>query len=381
MFALAAAQAAEKPLRGVCYGPFRNGQSPETGVYPTRAQLREDLLFAQRAASAVRMYGNERTLKGIPVICADLGLACYPAAYLGGNDASDAEQVQRLIAIAARRDATTKGLIVGNESQLFGLVSQDKLVAYLRQVRAATDIPVSTAEPWHVWKDRPALVAEVDYILVHCHPFWETPPVPVDQAARFVADRVEEIRALYPGLPVVVGETGWPSSGPANGGAVPGEANQEAFWLAFDSLAHSNSISYFAFELFDEAWKGEGGVGAHWGLCSTARPAAPKDALEALIRRRTIPAENAVLSAGKALSFWWWAPPPVALSELRVQRYDAAAGRFKAHTSRLVTVTTQGFWKAPASAFPAGTYRWSVRNSIGGAWQPRSPWRTFTRED
>ena len=36
-------------VRGLCYSPFRDGQSPVTGVYPTRQEIVEDLVAETRA--------------------------------------------------------------------------------------------------------------------------------------------------------------------------------------------------------------------------------------------------------------------------------------------------------------------------------------------
>jgi glucan 1,3-beta-glucosidase len=69
------------------------------------------------------------------------------------------------------------------------------------------------------------------------------------------------------GKPIVVGETGWPSAGPANGPAVPGLENQAKFTRDVFRYARSRAVSVFVFEMFDEPWKTEaGGVGPHWGL-------------------------------------------------------------------------------------------------------------------
>jgi exo-beta-1,3-glucanase (GH17 family) len=64
-----------------------------------------------------------------------------------------------------------------------------------------------------------------------------------------------------------VGETGWPSAGPANGAAVPGGDNQAHYLRSLSRYATSNGVSVFLFEMFDEPWKSAfESVGPHWGL-------------------------------------------------------------------------------------------------------------------
>ena len=72
-------------------------------------------------------------------------------------------------------------------------------------------MPVSTAEPWHVWLQNPELAEHVDYIAVHLLPYWEG--IPVEQAVGYVEKRYDELKAKFPDKPIVIGEVGWPSNG------------------------------------------------------------------------------------------------------------------------------------------------------------------------
>lgn len=71
----------------------------------------------------------------------------------------------------------------------------------------------------------------------------------------------------FPGKPIVIGETGWPSAGRRQGWAVPSPANQARYFHGFVTWATRHHVPYFYFEAFDEGWKTrEHGVGTHWGL-------------------------------------------------------------------------------------------------------------------
>ncbi|MBA4388242.1 MAG: hypothetical protein C0404_09690 [Verrucomicrobia bacterium] len=258
-----AAEPIYKPLKGGCYGPFREGQDPTLGIYPSEAQVKDDIARLKNIVPKIRTYGTENILYRIPEFCKDAGLYCYPGAWVD-EVAGDAAQLTNLVGIGILNYATTKALVVGNEYLYRHGANEAKLIGWLREVKAATGgKPVAASEQWHIWRDHPNLVPEVDVILIHVHPYWESQDI--TNAANFVLSKYNYIKGLYPAKTVIISETGWPSQGPAYGAAVPGEANHKKFVKDFVSLAASNNIDYLFFEIFDEPWKGEGGVGAWWG--------------------------------------------------------------------------------------------------------------------
>jgi exo-beta-1,3-glucanase (GH17 family) len=66
-----------------------------------------------------------------------------------------------------RGSDTIDGVIVGNQAVLRGDLSVEQLTGYICRVRQQVMVPVSTAEPWHVWIQHPELVEAVDHITVH----------------------------------------------------------------------------------------------------------------------------------------------------------------------------------------------------------------------
>ncbi|MFM7972307.1 MAG: 50S ribosomal protein L7/L12, partial [Betaproteobacteria bacterium] len=172
-------------------------------------------------------------------------------------------------------------VIAGNETQLHRLLSPQALAAALSRLRATLNIPVSTAEPWHVWLDRPDLVAQVDFIAVHLLPYWEG--VPAEVAVHEVWRRYDELRLRYPDKPVVIAEVGWPSTGAPVEKWVQGHRNQSSaspleqarFLREFVASARMRDPQpdYFVIEAIDQPWKvqTEGPVGAHWGVFDARR--------------------------------------------------------------------------------------------------------------
>ncbi len=268
----------ESKYVGVCYGPFRDNEAP--GYYPTLEERREDINFISKLASSIRTYGMAGTLSEIPKLCQEAVIDCYPGAWISKQKEYNEREIQSLIQVANQNLSCVKGLIVGNEVLLREDISENELIEYIRRVKDNTTIPVSTAEIWGTWLEHPQLAENVDFIIVHIHPYWEGYPygeghpyqkrIPVNEAAEHVVEKWMEVKAKYANKTVIVGETGWPTQGDKIGEAVPSEENQRIFLSDFLQLAEENNIPYFYFDVFDEKCKKcseeAKEVEAHWGL-------------------------------------------------------------------------------------------------------------------
>lgn len=255
-----------KPIYGFGHGPFRQGQSPETGVFPTELQVREDLDIIKEFARANRTYGNDNVLFDIPEICNEKDIDCYVGSWTSDDATWNQGVVDRLIQVSDANYSTTKALIVGNEYLLWRSFSaENTLIPLINQVKNNTDVPVTTAETYNVWLQHPNLVDAVDFIGAHIHPYWEG--VHIDDAAQHAIDKYNLLKQAYPDKETIIFEVGWPSAGNTVGQAVPSEENQKKFIKDFVYLAKSNDIKYFLFEGFDEPWKQKyAEVEGHWGL-------------------------------------------------------------------------------------------------------------------
>jgi exo-beta-1,3-glucanase (GH17 family) len=273
--AQASASQVRKPLDYLCYSPYRDGQAPGAAE-PTEAQIRADLALIAPLAKGIRTYSVGGILSRIPDLAREAGLEVYPGAWVGTDDAANLREVDALIALAKSGNPAIKGLIVGNEVLLRGDVTAARLFAYLQRVRdAKTGIPVTTAD---IYQDLNEHAAElnplVDFALCHAHPYWED--LDAGNAAARVLQAWTGVKAKYPGKPVLVGETGFPTAGQSRGAAVPGEAGQTRFLGDLLAIAAREGMQVMWFEAFDEAWKGnEGPVGAHWGLWNPDRSEKP----------------------------------------------------------------------------------------------------------
>ena len=287
---------------GICYGPYRDNEDPDFGIPPTCEEIEEDLTLLGNLTQCIRTYGIRGNLSKIPLLCQEVGIDCYPGAWISEDETDNALELQCLIRVANQNLSCIKGLIVGNEVLLRGDVSEDDLIKYVKSVKDNTTIPVSTAEMWDIWLSHPQLAENVDFIIVHIHPYWaggyyygspqQPGGIPANDAAEHVVEKWKEVKARYPDKTIIIGETGWPTKGECNGDAIPSELNQSIFLSEFLELAENNSIQYFYFETFDEKWKGKHRESeANWGLYYSngslkplLPPLIPIDAREGLSR-------------------------------------------------------------------------------------------------
>jgi exo-beta-1,3-glucanase (GH17 family)/cellulose synthase/poly-beta-1,6-N-acetylglucosamine synthase-like glycosyltransferase len=259
-------------IAGLAFSPFQRGQSPEAGDQPTDAELRADLTLVAGLTDQIRTYGIDGTLGDIPALARDLPLRITLGAWLGRDARADAAELQRLIAIAqANRNVT--GVLVGNETLLRKDLTVPQLLAAIARVRQAVGVPVSTAEPWHIWLAHPELAAAVDVITIHLLPYWEG--LPADAALGFILAKLDQVQAAYPGKRIVIGEVGWPSDGTTIGAARASRIAQAQLMRGFLKAAQARGLDYFVMEAFDQPWKTsfEGRAAGYWGLYDLDRHA------------------------------------------------------------------------------------------------------------
>jgi exo-beta-1,3-glucanase (GH17 family)/cellulose synthase/poly-beta-1,6-N-acetylglucosamine synthase-like glycosyltransferase len=257
-------------ITGVAFSPFRRAQSAETDKWPAEAEIRNDLMRIAELTGHIRTYTVQSGFGGIPQLAADLPLQITLGAWLSRNASANQQELARLIATAVVSHNVDR-VIVGNETLLRGDLTVAQLIADIQQVRQNQHLPVSTAEPWHVWLAHPDLAQAVDFITVHLLPYWEG--IPADEALDFTLDKLDQVQRAFPGKHVVIGEVGWPSNGIQVGGAVASRVNQAQFLRSFLNVAETRRLDYFVMEAFDQPWKTsfEGRAAGYWGMMDLDR--------------------------------------------------------------------------------------------------------------
>jgi exo-beta-1,3-glucanase (GH17 family) len=286
-------------VMAVAYSGYRDGQSPDRGngaAGPSREQILQDLqILVEHGFSLIRMYdagGNTATTleiirqEGLPIkILLGMWLQAevsnhegcpwlnepIPAAELAANTLANEAEVARGIALAKQYPDIIAAVNVGNEALVSWndhMVPVAKIIAYVEQVKAAIEQPVSVADNYVWWtEDGAALAAAVDFLGVHTYPAWEDKTI--DEALDYTIENLQGVRAALPDKPIAILEAGWATTA----SEFPDRANEESQVRYFRELhdwATDNNMTVFFFEAFDEPWKGNPndplGAEKHWGL-------------------------------------------------------------------------------------------------------------------
>ncbi len=266
VWALVNQSVSERAWGGVINGLSYSGyQAGNESTRLSDAEIDKDLSVLAGQSFTLRTYGVSDGLDRIPALAQKYNLEINLGAWMSPDDAKNREELAQAIN-TAQANPNVKRLIVGNESLLREDVTIDQLLGYIETAKRQVEIPVSTAEPWHVWLKYPQLVDSVDFITVHILPYWEG--VPIDGAMGYIMYRYRQLATAYPHKHIFIGEVGWPSEGQWDRGAEPSLVNQARFTRDFLALASAERLDYSIVEAFDEPWKRaiEGTVGAHWGL-------------------------------------------------------------------------------------------------------------------
>jgi len=157
---------------GVAFSDFHRGETPEANRFPTEQEIRGDLERVSNITSRIRTYTVQAGMPDVAKLAADYPLRVTLGSWLDRKIAADDTEVARLIDTANANQDVDR-VLVGNEVLLRGDLTTEQLIAYINQVKGRVHVPVSTAEPWHVWIKHPELAASVDYITIHLLPYWE----------------------------------------------------------------------------------------------------------------------------------------------------------------------------------------------------------------
>lgn len=284
----------------ICYSGYRDGQSPQTGSYPSYEQVREDLKILAGNWSYLRLYDCSRHAEIVLDVIKNEGLsfkvmlgidmaaevsnpgcpwgADFDAKTLASNAAANAAQVKRLTELAAAHKDIVFSVSVGNEASVEWtdhMVPVESLIAYVKEIRRHISQPVTFCENYVPWTGKLApLVAELDFISIHTYPAWEYKNI--DEALAYTMDNYWSVASHYPDTPVVITEAGWTTT--ANGrGIEPDNASEDLqanYYRQLLDWTSREKILTFVFEAFDEPWKGSDDPREpekHWGLFNVDR--------------------------------------------------------------------------------------------------------------
>ena len=250
-------------IHGLCFSPYLPHQAPGEQVEAEAIAGRLDLIRPH--VSWIRSFSCTDGNQSIPALARERGLRTMVGVWLSDDREKNEEELANGIAVAQAGHADI--LAVGNEVLLREDLPEDELVSYLERARSAVPgVPVGYVDAYFKFVDYPRVTAACDVILANCYPFWEG--CQAQYALPYMKDMYRRAIAAAGGKPVIVSETGWPSTGAPCGGAEPSFSNAIKYFLDTCQWAEEDGIEVFYFSAFDEPWKvaTEGDVGAYWGL-------------------------------------------------------------------------------------------------------------------
>ncbi len=284
------------PFRhAICYSGFRDGQSPDAGVFPSKAEIASDFELLQGEWDALRLYAcdthSERVLDVIEEQGFDFRVMLgaylaaersnpncpwggeYPDSVLEQNRQKNRREIDRAVALANRYPAIVEVVSAGNEATVGWtdhLVAPDSVVDYVAYLQRHIAQPVTFCEnyvPWLAELDQ--LAAQVDLISIHTYPVWEYKTI--DEALAYTRENYAAVCQRHPDKQVIITEAGWATA--SNGRGIPpenvGECYQKRYLDELRTWAADNGILIYLFEAFDENWKGSDHPlepEKHWGL-------------------------------------------------------------------------------------------------------------------
>ena len=279
------------PLHGLNFSPYLDRQSPDRRFQVSRQQIVDRLRLLVGYCDWIRTFGMIDGQEVAGQVGHQLGFQVALGAWLGPEPAQEAtnrENIDNLIAAGQANEAEL--LIVGSEALHRGDIDPGVLVDYIEEVRLAVPgIPVTTADTYAALIANPNVIAACDLLMANFYPFFERSSI--DCALPNMHRRYGELKLAAGDKEIRVSETGWPSGGQTLGDAEPTPGNAVRYFREFVTWARANSVRFFYFNAFDEAWKTrhEGRIGAHWGVWDADGQIKP--GMSAIFQNESLPAD------------------------------------------------------------------------------------------
>jgi exo-beta-1,3-glucanase (GH17 family) len=281
--------------RAICYSGFRDGQSPDAGVFPSKDEIASDLKILQGQWDALRLYACDTHTERVLAVIAEMGLPfkvmlgayiaaevsnpnCpwggeYPASELRENKRKNQLEIERAIVLANQYPEIVDVVSAGNEATVDWtdhLVSPESVTEYVAYLQKNIKQPVTFCENYVPWLGKlDALAAQVDLISIHTYPVWEYKTI--DEALAYTKENYAAVCQRHPHKQVIITEAGWATA--SNGRGIPpenvGEFYQKRYLEELQKWACEQGVLVYVFEAFDENWKGSDHPlepEKHWGL-------------------------------------------------------------------------------------------------------------------
>jgi exo-beta-1,3-glucanase (GH17 family) len=265
----------------ICYSGYRGAETPEKELFPTQAEVLQDLRILEKNWHLIRVYGaDQHSADILEVIQREkLGIKVMLGVWLSGRpdaEAKNQQQVATGIRLANQYPGIVAAVSVGNEALVSWSdhkMTEQQMIDRVQFARKAVHCPVTVADDYLYWSRADAkLVDYVDFITMHTYPVWGKEDIGTGLSSTI--RNYQAVRGAHPGKTIVLGEVGWPTYtvGEMHAPQAGDEKKQNRYYQEIVAWSRAHNVTTFFFEAFDEPWKGAGTEG-HWGLFSERRKA------------------------------------------------------------------------------------------------------------
>jgi len=253
----------KKGMHGLCFSPYEEGQGP--GDQISEEQIRRRMKIIKPYTKWIRSFSCTEGNEAIPRIAHEFGIKTMVGAWLGNDAEINKKEIAGLIKLA--KEGYVDIAAVGNEVMYRKDLTEDELLAFMRQVKEAIpEIPMGYVDAYYEFSNRPRITEACDVILANCYPFWEG--CSLEYSLIYMKEMYRQAVKAANGKKVIISETGWPTMGASFQGSHPSFPNAMQYFINTQQWSKEDDIDTFYFSSFDESWKvgSEGDVGAFWGI-------------------------------------------------------------------------------------------------------------------
>jgi len=253
----------KKGMHGLCFSPYEEGQGP--GDQISEEQIRRRMKIIKPYTKWIRSFSCTEGNEAIPRIAHEFGIKTMVGAWLGNDAEINKKEIAGLINLA--KEGYVDIAAVGNEVMYRKDLTEDELLAFMRQVKEAIpEIPMGYVDAYYEFSNRPRITEACDVILANCYPFWEG--CSLEYSLIYMKEMYRQAVKAANGKKVIISETGWPTMGASFQGSHPSFPNAMQYFINTQQWSKEDDIDTFYFSSFDESWKvgSEGDVGAFWGI-------------------------------------------------------------------------------------------------------------------
>ena len=253
-----------KGMHGICFSMYEDVQEP--GDIITEEQVERRIKILKPHTKWIRSFSCIEGNEHIPRIAKKHGLKNMVGAWLSDNLEKNELEIEALIQLG--KEGCIDIAAVGNEVLYRKDLTLEQLLDYIKRVKEALpNVSVGYVDAYYEFSKHPALIEISDVILSNCYPYWESSPI--DDSLDHMQQMFHQATdAAGKRKKVIITETGWPSQGGSEGGAVASKENAMKYFINTQLWSLKENVAIFYFSSFDESWKvgDEGDVGAYWGL-------------------------------------------------------------------------------------------------------------------